>query len=59
MKFHIDKIKGRYLLLEPLLYLDDQEIFAFLHSISMKGREYMIEMHKYILDRAIRVKEVK
>lgn len=47
----IGKLKGRYLLLELFLNLDESAIFKFLQQLSQISRQYLIEMYKFIKNR--------
>ncbi len=49
--FTLGKLKGRYLLLELLLYLDEPSTFKILHKLSSLSRRYLTEMYRYIKKR--------
>ena len=51
MLLTLGKLKGRYLLLELFLNLDESAILKFLHQLSQISRQYLIEMYKYIKNR--------
>jgi hypothetical protein len=44
----LGKIRGKYIILEVLIHLEFTEILLFLHSLSKKGRQYMVYNLRYI-----------
>ena len=47
-RFILHRIRGRYLILEILLTIDNTRIYDFLGALSHSSRVFAIEMHKFI-----------
>ena len=55
--FTIDKIKGKYLILECLVFVELVNCLRRLWSMSFKSRSYIIKNYRYLLDNLYRLKD--
>ena len=52
--FKIDRVLGKFVILEFLVYLNQHECFERLWSLSFRGRCYLIKNFRFILNRLLR-----